>query len=101
VSYSGDDKKNYDGNRQATIECLLDAGAKTNNIRVHPQFQWTPLSLSIRTRFCWDVLLERGAILDEAWLEEVEDLISEDNRWAESILLKVSEENFNEQIKSQ
>lgn len=100
VSYSSDEKKNYDWNRQATIECLLDIGAKTNNIRVHPQFQWTPLSVSIRTRFCWDVLLERGAILDEVSLEEVQDLIKRSHSFAESFLLKVSEKNLDEHINS-
>ena len=100
VSYSGDEKKNYHRNRQATIECLLNAGAKTNKIRVHPQFQWTPLSVSIRTRFCWDILLERGAILDEASLEEVEDLIKRSHPFAESFLLEVSEKNLDEHINS-
>ncbi len=100
ATYWGD-KIDYDGNRQATIECLLDAGAKINNIRLHPRFHWTPLSLSVRIGLCWDVLLEKGAILDELSLEEVEVLIRKDNRCAESVLLKVSEENLNEHIKSQ
>ena len=99
VSYSGDEKKTYDRNRQVTIECLLDAGAKTNNIRVHPRFPWTPLSLSVRTGFCWDVILERGAILDEASLEEVEALIKYDDASAEAFLLEVSEKNLDEYIK--
>lgn len=101
VTYWGNKKTDHNGNRQATIECLLDAGAKINNIRLHPRFHWTPLSLSMRIGFCWNVLLERGAILDEVSLEEVEDLIEEDKCWAESILLKVSEENLDEHIKSQ
>jgi hypothetical protein len=99
VSYSDDEKKTNDRNRQATIECLLDSGAKTNNIRVHPQFPWTPLSLSVRSGVCWDVILERGAILDEVTLEEVEDQIGEDDSWADSFLLKVSDLNLDECIK--
>jgi hypothetical protein len=99
VSHSGDEKKTYNRNRKATIECLLDAGAKTNNIRVHPQVPLTPLSLSMRTWFCWDVLLERGAILDEVSLVEF-DRIPRSHPNAESFLLKVSEKNLDEHIKS-
>ncbi|PMD27144.1 hypothetical protein NA56DRAFT_697312 [Hyaloscypha hepaticicola] len=100
ASYADEKKKIYDGNRRATIECLLDAGVKTKNIRIHPQFQWTPLSLSIRTRFGWDVLLQSGVILDDASLEEVEALINRSNSFAESFLLKVSDKNLDEHIHS-
>jgi hypothetical protein len=100
VSYEGPEKRVYDQNRQRTIEYLLDAGARINNIRVHPGFGWTPLSLSLKIRFCWRILLERGVILDEVSLEEVEDKIKFEPNLAKGFLLAVSEANLDEHIRS-
>jgi hypothetical protein len=100
VTYEGPERKIYDQNRQRTIEYLLDAGARISNIRVHPGFDWTPLSLSLKIRFCWNILLERGVILDEVSLEEVEDIIRLGWVLAEKVLLAVSETNLDEHIRS-
>jgi hypothetical protein len=100
VTYEGPERKIYDQNRKQTIEYLLDAGARISNIRVHPEFDWTPLSLSLKIRFCWNILLERGVILDDVSLEEVEDIIRLGWVLAEKVLLAVSETNLDEHIRS-
>jgi hypothetical protein len=102
VTYEDSEKEIYDRNRQLTFECLLDAGARIDNIRVHPRFDWTPLSLTLKIKFGWDILLENGVLLDEVSLEVVEDIIKglPDVGLAEDFLLEVSDQNLNEQIRS-
>jgi hypothetical protein len=90
----------YNQNRQRTVECLLNAGARIDNIRVHPNLVMTPLALTLNIKFGWDYLLDRGAILDEVCLEEVENMIERGNEVALSFVLKVSDKNIDEQIRS-
>jgi len=90
----------YDQNRQRTVECLLNAGARIDNRRVHPNLVMTPLALALNIEFGWDYLLDRGAILDEVCLEEVENMIERGNEVALSFVLKVSDKNIDEQIRS-
>jgi hypothetical protein len=78
----------------------LNAGARIDNIRVHPNLVMTPLALALKIKFGWDYLLDRGAILDEECLEEVENMIERGNEVALSFVLKVSDKNIDEQIRS-
>lgn len=95
----GSDWKIVDQNRRRTVECLLNAGARIDNIRVHPHLDWTPLTLTLNIDFCWDLLLERGAILDEFSLEEAEKMQNEKLDVGEKFLLKISENNIDEHIR--
>jgi hypothetical protein len=78
----------------------LNAGARIDNIRVHPDLVMTPLALALNIEFGWDYLLDRGSILDEVCLEEVENMIERGNEAALSFLLEVSDKNIDEQIRS-
>jgi hypothetical protein len=90
----------HERNKQRTFEYLLHAGARVDNIRVHPHFEGTPFSMALRINFGWDLLLERGATLDQVCLEEIEKLIRRNTALAESFLLLVSDKNLNDDIKS-
>jgi hypothetical protein len=90
----------YDRNKQRTFECLLHAGARVDTIRVHPRFEGTPLSMALRLNFGWDLLLEKGAILDQVCLEEIQNLIKGNMALAESFLLLVSGKNLDDDIRS-
>jgi hypothetical protein len=94
------DNELSDRNKQRTFEYLLHAGAKVDNIRVHPRFEGTPLAMALRLNFGWDLLLERGAILDQVCLEDIEKLISGNMDLAESFLLLVSDKNLDDDIRS-
>jgi len=101
ATYEASEKMIYDENRRWTVKYLLDAGAKIDNVRVHPGFDWTPLSLGLKLRFCWNIFLERGSILDELVLEDVEHMIKSEVRpvLAEDFLLAVSDTNLDEHIR--
>ena len=101
VLHEGPEHSTYNENRKRTFQCLLDAGARINNVRVHPKFDWTPLSVALRIKFGWDILLERGVILDEASLDQVEEMIIYAGELvAEKFLLQVSDKNLDEHIRS-
>jgi hypothetical protein len=90
----------YNQNRQRTVECLLNFGARIDNIRVHPSLDWTPLALALNIDFGWGVLLDRGAILDEICLEEVGSEIDRGGTVALKFLLEVSDKNVDDNIRS-
>jgi len=102
VAFEDSEQGIHDQNKYLTFDCLLDAGARIDNIRVHPKFDWTPLSLALKLRFGWLILLERGVLLDDVSLEVVEDMIDgrTDADIAEEFLLEVSEKNLDELIRS-
>ena len=78
----------------------MNAGARIDNIRVHPDLDWTPLALALGIGFGWGALLDRGAILDEICLEQVENMIERGDEAALSFVLEVSDKNIDEQIRS-
>ncbi len=84
--------------REWILECLLDAGAKMDNVKVHPGLDMTPLSLALRMDFGWTTLLSRGAILDEDCFEVVEELGR--RKFAREFLVEVSEKNLDEKVRS-
>jgi hypothetical protein len=105
ITNASDDtvKKLHEENKQRTLVCLLDAGAKMDNVRTHPWSDWTPLSVALKASFGWELLLQGGVILDEVSLEHIQDRIrghTESVELAENFLLAVSDQNLNEDIRS-
>jgi hypothetical protein len=64
VHYEGAESVIHNKNKQRTLECLLEAGARIDKIKAHPIFYTSPICVALEVGFGWDTLLERGAILD-------------------------------------
>ncbi|KAH8592058.1 ankyrin repeat-containing domain protein [Bisporella sp. PMI_857] len=98
-----EDKEEYhdqaEADRRRTLECLLDAGAAMDLVKVHPDHDLTPLALALRLDFGWDILLKRGAKLDETCLGVAESRIHSGSKLAERFLLTVTDQNLSDNIR--
>lgn len=101
VILSSDDLLSQNRSRQRTVEFLLIAGAAIDNVRVHPDKDWSPLALALEFNFGWLTLLEKGAVLDETCLIMVEERMNDDPpTLAQNFLLSVLDHNLTDKIRS-
>lgn len=84
--------------RQQTIKYLLDAGAAIDNIKVHPDHDWSPLAAALELDSGWETLLERGAVLDGPTLDIAEDLIKNEVEQVADFLFAVTDDNLSDEI---
>lgn len=89
-------KSDKDG-RKRTLEYLIEAGAQVNNTKLHPNHDWTALSLAFSFDFCWDILLERGVLVDDMCLEKVKYQPRSDR--VEKFILGVGDKNLSDDMK--
>jgi hypothetical protein len=94
----GPERESDKDGRKRTLESLLDAGAQLSNTRLHPVHDWSPLSFALMIDFCWDILLGRGALVDDVCLEVVNYLFQ--SGLAEKFILGVGDKNLSDDMGS-
>lgn len=84
--------------KERTFNSLLDAGASMSCAQSHPDLDLTLLAVALRMDFGWEILCERGAMVDETCLDSVELLLDDEdylpNEKAAKFMLKIGEENM-------
>lgn len=93
-TFSSPNRESDKDGRKRTLKYLIDAGAQVNNTKLHPDHDWSPLSLGLTIDFCWDILLERGALVDDMCLEEVKY-----RALAEKFILGVGDKNLSDDMR--
>jgi len=92
--FSSPNRESDKDGRKRTLKYLIDAGAQVNNTKLHPDHDWSLLSLALSIDFCWDILLERGALVDDMCLKEVKYQAA-----AEKFILGVGDKNLSDDIR--